>query len=198
MKRKCIELFAGAGGLALGLEKAGFEEIGLVEIDSTACETLRINRPNWNVIEEDIVELSKKDLDRAKGLIFTQTQSTQYTTQHQFGDEETSLVMEEEEHLDNNQVNQLPQMNEIELHDQPSEVQPPSTQQNTLKDITEIELYQKTLSKESKEFKEFKELKEIKDEDLSSIIQNQSPSKQQNNQNNQTNQLTQNNQTQFS
>ena len=59
MKRKCIELFAGAGGLALGLEKAGFEEIGLVEIDSTACETLRINRPNWNVIEEDIVELSK-------------------------------------------------------------------------------------------------------------------------------------------
>lgn len=64
MKRKCIELFAGAGGLALGLEKAGFEEIGLVEIDSTACETLRINRPNWNVIEEDIVELSKKDLEK--------------------------------------------------------------------------------------------------------------------------------------
>ena len=58
MKRKCIELFAGAGGLALGLEKAGFEEIGLVEIDKTACDTLRLNRPNWNVIEEDIVEFS--------------------------------------------------------------------------------------------------------------------------------------------
>ena len=62
MKRKCIELFAGAGGLALGLEKAGFEEIGLVEIDKKACDTLRLNRPNWNVIEEDIVKFSEKDL----------------------------------------------------------------------------------------------------------------------------------------
>lgn len=60
--RKCIELFAGAGGLALGLEQAGFEEIGLVEFDHVACETLRINRPNWNVLEEDVVEVSKRDL----------------------------------------------------------------------------------------------------------------------------------------
>lgn len=62
MKKKCIELFAGAGGLALGLEKAGFEEIGLIEIDRKACDTLRLNRPNWNVIEEDVVEFSKKNL----------------------------------------------------------------------------------------------------------------------------------------
>ena len=60
--RKCIELFAGAGGLALGLEQAGFEEIGLVEFDHTAWETLRINRPNWNVLEEDVIEVSKRDL----------------------------------------------------------------------------------------------------------------------------------------
>lgn len=60
--KTCIELFAGAGGLALGLEKAGFEEIGLVEFDAKACETLRINRPKWNVIEEDIVEVSKRNL----------------------------------------------------------------------------------------------------------------------------------------
>lgn len=60
--KTCIELFAGAGGLALGLEKAGFEEIGLVEFDAKACETLRINRQKWNVIEEDIVEVSKRDL----------------------------------------------------------------------------------------------------------------------------------------
>lgn len=62
MKKKCIELFAGAGGLALGLEKAGFEEIGLIEIDKNACATLRLNRPKWNVIEEDVVEFSRKNL----------------------------------------------------------------------------------------------------------------------------------------
>lgn len=61
-ERTCIELFAGAGGLALGLEKAGFKEIGLVEIDKIACETLRLNRPNWNIIEEDVVEVAKRDL----------------------------------------------------------------------------------------------------------------------------------------
>lgn len=61
-QKKCIELFAGAGGLALGLEQAGFEEIGLVEFDHTACETLRINRPKWNVLEEDVIEVSKRDL----------------------------------------------------------------------------------------------------------------------------------------
>lgn len=49
-----IELFAGAGGLALGLEKAGFEHILLNENDHDACDTLRTNRPHWNIIEEDI------------------------------------------------------------------------------------------------------------------------------------------------
>lgn len=49
-----IELFAGTGGLALGMEKAGFDHIMLNELDRNACETLRINRPNWNVIEQDV------------------------------------------------------------------------------------------------------------------------------------------------
>lgn len=61
-RRTCIELFAGAGGLALGLEQAGFDEVALVEIDKVACQTLRLNRPHWNIIEDDIVEISKKDL----------------------------------------------------------------------------------------------------------------------------------------
>ena len=52
-----IELFAGAGGLALGLEKAGFEHILLNEIDKHAAETLRLNRPNWNVVEGDIADI---------------------------------------------------------------------------------------------------------------------------------------------
>lgn len=49
-----IELFAGAGGLALGMEKAGFNHVMLNEIEHSACETLRLNRPHWNVLEEDI------------------------------------------------------------------------------------------------------------------------------------------------
>lgn len=51
------ELFAGGGGLALGMEKAGFHHVLLNELDHSACETLRFNRPNWNVIEGDVHEI---------------------------------------------------------------------------------------------------------------------------------------------
>ncbi|MCB0691614.1 MAG: DNA (cytosine-5-)-methyltransferase [Saprospiraceae bacterium] len=51
---RVLELFAGAGGLALGLEKAGLKCVALNEIDKWACETLRKNRPNWKVLEGDI------------------------------------------------------------------------------------------------------------------------------------------------
>lgn len=49
-----IELFAGAGGLALGLEEAGLHHVMLNEYDDVACKTLKKNRPEWNVIEGDI------------------------------------------------------------------------------------------------------------------------------------------------
>jgi DNA (cytosine-5)-methyltransferase 1 len=49
-----IELFAGGGGLALGMEQAGFNSLLLNELDKHACSTLRHNRPNWNVINSDI------------------------------------------------------------------------------------------------------------------------------------------------
>jgi DNA (cytosine-5)-methyltransferase 1 len=49
-----LELCAGAGGQAIGLERAGIHHVGLVEIDKAACSTLRQNRPKWNVIEGDI------------------------------------------------------------------------------------------------------------------------------------------------
>ena len=57
-----IELFAGAGGLALGIEKAGFNTIGLIEFDKDAADTLRCNRPNWRVIHDDIANISCLDL----------------------------------------------------------------------------------------------------------------------------------------
>lgn len=49
-----LELCAGAGGQALGLERAGFEHAGLVEIDPHACQTLRLNRPKWTIHEDDL------------------------------------------------------------------------------------------------------------------------------------------------
>ena len=67
---KSIEMCAGAGGQALGLEKAGFDHIDLIEIDHNACETLRQNRPFWNVVEGDLRNYTAKhikDLDLLAG-----------------------------------------------------------------------------------------------------------------------------------
>ncbi len=55
-----IELFAGAGGLALGLENAGLEHKLLVEIDKDACSTLKVNRPKWNAVCEDAQKIDYK------------------------------------------------------------------------------------------------------------------------------------------
>ena len=55
---RSIEICAGAGGQALGLEQAGFYHVALVEIDGNACMTLRHNRPEWNVIECDVKAFS--------------------------------------------------------------------------------------------------------------------------------------------
>lgn len=63
-----IELFAGAGGLALGVEKAGFDTLGLIEIDKDASDTLRRNRPEWRVINDDISKISCLDLQSYFGL----------------------------------------------------------------------------------------------------------------------------------
>ncbi len=57
-----VELFAGAGGLALGLEEAGFKDVGLVEWDKYAASTLRTNRPEWNVIQGDVVEIAENGI----------------------------------------------------------------------------------------------------------------------------------------
>lgn len=55
-----LELCAGAGGQAQGLERSGFEHEALVEIDTTACSTPRLNRPQWNVIEGDLAQFDAR------------------------------------------------------------------------------------------------------------------------------------------
>jgi DNA (cytosine-5)-methyltransferase 1 len=52
-----IELFAGAGGMALGFEKAGVHHKLLNEFDKYSCQTLRNNRPEWNVVEGDVANV---------------------------------------------------------------------------------------------------------------------------------------------
>jgi DNA (cytosine-5)-methyltransferase 1 len=59
-KYKVVELFAGTGGLALGLENAGLQCEMLVELDKKAVETLRLNKPDWNTVESDIANVSFK------------------------------------------------------------------------------------------------------------------------------------------
>lgn len=53
-----LEICTGAGGQARGLEKAGFDHLAVVEIEPPACATLRLNRPQWNVIEGDVRNFS--------------------------------------------------------------------------------------------------------------------------------------------
>lgn len=55
---RCVEICAGAGGQALGLEQAGFAHEAAVEIDRDACETLRKNRGgSWKVVEADVADV---------------------------------------------------------------------------------------------------------------------------------------------
>ena len=59
----CLEICAGAGGQSYGLEQAGFEHLAAVEIDPDACETLRLNRPNWTVVQSDARAIDGTDYE---------------------------------------------------------------------------------------------------------------------------------------
>ena len=63
-----LEICSGAGGQALGLERAGFAHQALVEIEPPACATLRLNRPRWNVIEGDVLQFDGRPF-RGIGLL---------------------------------------------------------------------------------------------------------------------------------
>jgi DNA (cytosine-5)-methyltransferase 1 len=56
-----LEICAGAGGQALGLERAGFAHAALVEIDKAACATLRLNRPKWRVVHADLRSFTARE-----------------------------------------------------------------------------------------------------------------------------------------
>ena len=56
-----MEICAGGGGQAVGLEAAGLRSVAAIDIDSAACATLRLNRPEWNIIEADLREIDGKD-----------------------------------------------------------------------------------------------------------------------------------------
>ena len=59
-KKSCIELCAGAGGQAIGLDQAGFLHDALVEIDDDCCRTLQLNRPDWPVVQADLKSFDGK------------------------------------------------------------------------------------------------------------------------------------------
>jgi len=66
----CVEICAGAGGQALGLEMAGFNHLALVEYEPEYCQVLKDNRPNWNVICADVHNFDGtiyKDVDLLAG-----------------------------------------------------------------------------------------------------------------------------------
>ncbi|HEX4256854.1 MAG TPA: DNA (cytosine-5-)-methyltransferase [Streptosporangiaceae bacterium] len=63
-----VEICAGAGGQALGLERAGFEHALAVELDGSACATLRANRPAWKVAQGDVADRAVWEPDAYAGV----------------------------------------------------------------------------------------------------------------------------------
>lgn len=64
-----LSCFSGAGGLDLGLEAAGFSNVGLLETDNDARATLKANRPSWNLLTPgDVVKAGLKLKPRDVGL----------------------------------------------------------------------------------------------------------------------------------
>ncbi len=63
-----LEICAGGGGQALGLEQAGFDHAGLVEIEQSFCDTLNLNRPEWRVFGKDLREFVQHDAEAFKGI----------------------------------------------------------------------------------------------------------------------------------
>ncbi len=94
---KAIEICAGAGGMSIGLERAGFEHVALIEYNADAAATLRQNRPDWNVIEADIRKIDFKpyrsmDIDLVAGGVPCQPYSSD--GEQQGRNDERDLLLE--------------------------------------------------------------------------------------------------------
>ena len=63
-----ISLYTGVGGLDLGFEASGFRIAVAVEFDSSACQTLRLNRPEWKLIEGDIHAIASREILEVAGV----------------------------------------------------------------------------------------------------------------------------------
>lgn len=63
MSFSVLELCAGGGGQALGLEMAGFECAAAIELDPHACDTLRLNRADWQIVEGDLRDVEPRDFE---------------------------------------------------------------------------------------------------------------------------------------
>ena len=76
MRTASVELFTGAGGLALGLEQSGWHHLALVERDRHACDTIRMNKrrglepvTSWNLIDRDVKDVRYSELFKDVGMV---------------------------------------------------------------------------------------------------------------------------------
>ncbi|MEW2584409.1 DNA cytosine methyltransferase [Streptomyces virginiae] len=58
---RSLDICSGAGGLALGLEQAGFDPVLLLDNRDVACRTLRSNRPSWTVLETNLLDFDPSE-----------------------------------------------------------------------------------------------------------------------------------------
>lgn len=93
---RVLELCAGGGGLALGLERAGFEHVALIEFNKHAAATLRRNRPEWNVVEDDVRKVDFTQYRNRVDLLAGGLPCTPFTTvgEKKGKEDENDLMME--------------------------------------------------------------------------------------------------------